>query len=468
MAMFDSNIDYTKFIQFTDQGGLRVATYPEIVNALSERYKQIYGNDIDTSSVSADGQFINSIALIINNICSTFSFAFKQMNPNTATGRYLDVLASYNNLERRNSTNSTATLWIYNNSNTDITGTNLSFKDNDGNIWEWICPVGTSGSLITFPANTATVIEGVKCQTNGSINAYGSSYSRGSQEDIESIFTSGKYLEYPGSINQFIDIQNNLLLWQEKTAEVGTLEESDEALRSRRNELTSINSVSILEGLRSALININGIKECFIYNNNTSTSKTLVDEPIGDSTTVPAHSIYIALRYEKNAEVPDAIIGETIYNKLTPGVGTTPKNKSFEYNYMGINYTINWKKCEETYVDGISLTFITNSNYDYPSALTKHTASNNIERSIVNGLLNYINNVRIDSYLSVADMLMILQQSDILKNGASTLFPQSGVIGSSDTIYGASLGYFDFSNDNITFTYNTTNHTCTIDITKEE
>ena len=59
------NID--EIIKLTN-AGLKIATFTQIRAALIDRYKSIYGSDIDLSTGSADGIFVNDLALIINNI----------------------------------------------------------------------------------------------------------------------------------------------------------------------------------------------------------------------------------------------------------------------------------------------------------------------------------------------------------------------------------------------------------------
>ena len=58
------NID--EFIKLTN-AGLKIATFTQVRAALIDRYKSIYGSDIDLSTGSADGIFVNDLALIINN-----------------------------------------------------------------------------------------------------------------------------------------------------------------------------------------------------------------------------------------------------------------------------------------------------------------------------------------------------------------------------------------------------------------
>ena len=65
--MFTQNdVDISNFIQFT-KGGIKIASFVEVRESLINKYKEVYGSDIDLSTASADGVFVNNLALIINN-----------------------------------------------------------------------------------------------------------------------------------------------------------------------------------------------------------------------------------------------------------------------------------------------------------------------------------------------------------------------------------------------------------------
>ena len=71
---------------------------------------------------------------------------------------------------------------------------------------------------------------------------------------------------------------------QEKDADIGSPEESDTELRARRNQSGGAAGVTVLESLLGALLNVVGIEDVKIYNNNTNAATTSADE-----TTVDAH-----------------------------------------------------------------------------------------------------------------------------------------------------------------------------------
>lgn len=488
MAMFNSNIDYTKFIQFNG-GTLRVATFVEIRDALVRRYKEIYGNDIDTSTASADGQYINEIALIINNIVNVFAYAYDQLDPSVATGKYLDILCSYNNIQRINQSASQAELYIFNSApagTPDMVPEVLLFSDRSGQTWRWINGKRTDGTfLTTFPAQKATLIQEVECEYLGAIQAQGARFIDSNGNPTDNIEENDWNRECPGWIYQLVDV-NPLKVWQYQNAIVGNEEETDDALRSRRYQLLGNQSVSVLEGLHGSLLNISGIKDVFIINNPTGEDKPLSD-PVNDGTEVLAHSIYIALRYKDGINMDKSMLGKLIYNKLTPGIGTTPFGYNSEYDPKNpptgsesyviqrtsqISYTIYWKKCQP-YKPKIVIIMTCNSNYDYPDTLTSHEAVTDVEKNIVKNLQSHINNIGIDSYMQATQLLNVVQQSDRQKDGVSTFFVKSGTIGSDSTTqqnHPANLRYFSYDNSDYKFAYSksdpsmTYNDVCTITI----
>ena len=481
MAMFDSNIDYTKFIQFNG-GTLRVATFVEIRDALVRRHKEIFGNDIDTSTASADGQFITEIALILNNIVNTFSYAFDSLDPAVATGKYLDILCSYNNVYRINKSASTVELYIFNSSPVGSMPEKpafLLFTDRSGQTWKWINPQDANGVyLYEFPAQEATLIKEVECEYMGAISAQGSKFID-KNDPTHTTFTDNVDdndwdQQCPGWIYQLVDV-SPLRVWQCTDAIIGNEDENDESLRSRRTQLLGNKSVSVLEGLQGSLLNISGIKDVFIINNPKGTNEPLSD-PVNDGTTVLGHSIYVALRYKEGVNLEPSMIGKLIYNKLTPGIGTTPLHYdgAVHENHPGfkkyviqktdqIFYTIYWKQCQAI-KPVISIKMLCGSNYDFPADLTSNEATTDVEKNIVQNLQTYIDNVGIDTYLQTSALLNVVQQSDRQKQGVSTFFVQTGSIGSTPAVqnYPAGLNYFKYDDSDYKFAY--VGNTCTITI----
>ena len=147
--LFDSEVSFANLIRLTNSG-LFVADYPEIVNMLTIRYKEIYGNDIDLSPTTADGVFIHNIALLINNILQGFQILKNNLDVDTAKGEFLENLCKLSNIYRKSATSSYATVTIHNNSN-PVSLPKVSCVDVNGVIW-------TSKVGINLPFSESTSI----------------------------------------------------------------------------------------------------------------------------------------------------------------------------------------------------------------------------------------------------------------------------------------------------------------------
>ena len=465
MAIFSNDVDYTKLIQFTN-GTLQVASFVQIRNALIQRFKDIYGNDIDISPASADGQYVNSIALLINNIFQTLKRGYEMLDPASATGQYLDTLCSFNNISRITQSSSVAQLYIYNHTGSDIITDKLTFIDQNNTLWIW----DNGGEQINFAQGTYTLITDVECEEAGAISAPGAksfydSDGNATSNPADQDWNNPDYytdFDMNGSIYQCV-ANNGLWVWQYSDAEVGNEEETDEALRSRRYQMLGNSSVTVLEGLKGSLLNIDGIEDVFIFNNFLSNPVTLNYEPIDDNTQISAHSVYIAIRYKEGVVIDDSVIGKIIYNKLTPGIGTSQtddSNNQKSYTIIrtgGIQNDIYWKKCPAKQPQ-ITLNFLINDSlYDFPMSggspiTTDHTPTSEIEIRIATKLKEMISNVKIDEYLTVSNLLTTLQKADIQKNGMNTFFAQSGDINSAYQ-EGSNLEYFDYPDINYHYVF---------------
>lgn len=279
------NFNISDFITMT-ANGVNIASFSDIRGTLITRYKQVYGSDIDLSTASADGIFVNDLALIMNHILQSFLLLYSNLNVQTASGIYLDALCNLSNVVRKQATYSNASIQVTNVGNSDITNlTNPVFVDQAGNEWVY------NGS-ISLAANE-TIELTVTCTTLGPISAPA------------------------GWINQTLNL-TDLSVVQTEDANVGSNEETDDELRSRRNQSSGAAGTTVLESITGALLNLSGMKDVYIYNNNTNSPITSKD-----GTTIPAHSIYVIVRNEAGITISDSSIGDIIHEKLTPGISTS-------------------------------------------------------------------------------------------------------------------------------------------------
>lgn len=484
MPIFDTNVDYTQLIQFTE-GSLKLASFVQIRNALIARMQEIYGNDIDVSPASADGQYINSLALIYHNVLQTIQKGFDSLDPAIASGGYLDTICSFNNIQRINKSPSTCQLYIYNSTGTTKRVNYLTFIDKNNKLWIW----DNGGKIIEIPpkdepGNPYLILD-VKCEELGEISAPGANafyhYEGDSliKSDLDEPSTqdwndSRLYVNsnINGTIYQCIE-ENGLWVWQYKDADVGTNEETDEALRSRRYQMMGNTSVSVLEGLKGNLLNIDGIKDVFIFNNISNSSVTLSPgsyAPIGDGNTILPKSVYIVLRYKKGISIDNEVIGKIIYNKMTPGILTNSMdNPTLRNGIQGeleivrtssISDMVYWKICKPINPT-VEIDFLTNKKiYDYPVDESNkviadwHFATSETEKRIVKNIQKLVDNSPINVYLSTSEILSSMQKADIQKDGVPTYYAQNGIFEvTAEYEWAANLSYFEYQDQQYLFRY---------------
>lgn len=370
------DINIGEFMKLTN-AGLNIATYSEIRAALIKRYKNIYGSDIDVSTASADGVFVSDLALIINNILQTSKSFYSNLDVNTATGIYLDALCRLANVERKGATASSAGLKVRNIGSVDITLTkNTEFVDKAGTIWVY------KDDDIVLPHNSIEYTSiTVLCEELGAVKAD------------------------PGWITSTVET-TTLDVVQQNAAIVGQNIESDSALRARRNQSSGAAGTTVLENLVGALLNIEGIDDVLVYNNNSDAAILAAD-----GTNIPAHSVYVVIRQDPGVSIADSVIGNVIYNKLTPGISTVRSASSTAKSYLYtpvvfgetirlIEQNVYWKKAEP-----IAPTI------RFKLTPLPYFAASEIDQ-IGSSILTYMNDRRLGKDVSTQDLLIQILNAD--------------------------------------------------------
>ena len=328
----DRNFEIGNFVRLAS-AGMEVAEFVDVRDAIIKRYKEVYGSDIDLSTASADGVFINDMALIINNILQIMKSLYSNLNVDTASGIYLDALCRLANVNRMSATKSTASIIV---KSLLTTGDPVTFGDVDKN--------GNVINQITFVDKAGTEWVSDASVTLGP----------GESAEVKVTCTEAGPVDAPaGWINQTMLVMN-LSVTQTENAIRGSNEETDTELRQRRAQSSGANGISVLESLVGALLEVTGIDDVSIYNNNT-----LVNATAKDGTVIAPHNIYVIIRQQKGLNIDDSTIGDLIYTKLTPGIKTTASTavsangiaKSYEFIPQMLGVTINylnqyvyWKK----------------------------------------------------------------------------------------------------------------------------
>lgn len=392
MGLTNTKTTFNNLIAYTSSG-LKVANYSEVRQAIVARFKEIYGQDIDLATTSADGVYVETLSLMMYNILQSCSQYYSQLDINTATGVYLDRLCALSNVYRKSATYSTCsvTLTLDSASTSSYTTKNITLLDKNSNTWAY-----TSTEDITFKPGVAQSII-VTCTKAGPIKAE------------------------PGWINKLVENNVVMSITQTKPAEIGSYAESDSELRARRNSSQGSNGSTILETLTGALMNLSGIKDAVVYNNDTTANITAKDK-----TSILPHSIYVVLRQYENVDTANALIGSTIYEKLTPGITTTQTTDStygisqkYEYTQndlvipiaTSVVQNVYWKKAIHICP---TITIKLNATNNYGSE------DNSTSTIIAQNVIDYLNNLRLSSKIYLNDIWNVVSNSDPKFRGKST------------------------------------------------
>lgn len=431
-----------------DSTGFAAALFPQIRDAYIRKMMEIYGADIDVSSASADGQFINMEALILNNIYRVLESVAKNMSPSTASGKYLDILTGLSNIYRQNETFSTCQVYIKNISGSPWKSKSITCVDKSGLEWIWFNPINFDRSLQeTITADEVRTIT-LTCKNLGANIALGTGTSYAAAVTAAGgadAFWSGLSKETNGDIYQPTD--NGIFkIYHASDAVPGKNRETDSQLRNKKLNLIGSGSVTVLESLKSRLLSIEGIKDCYVTHNISATSGLVQS----DGVTVDYHNVYIVLRYEEGVDVSSWDIGTTIYKALTPGVltqeyvgtGAYGTSKSNELTVVsGQSATMYWKKCK-VHNPNITLTF--------NASVTTFTDQQ--QQLIKDILKDYLNNVSLNEPITAAKIQTLFLAADLKPNGFSTYFPTGCTIANIEsTTYKNYLTYCNFVDADFVF-----------------
>lgn len=404
-----SDFTYNNFIQFTNDGIVK-ADYKEIVDGLMLMMKQIYGNDIDLDVRSADGRLIYNAATILNNAYQCLVQNYSSLDPSTAGGKYLDILCSLTNVQRKSATHSLAKVNVKNNS-TSITkvyttSAPLTLLDDSGNLW------------------TCTTTElSIQPKTNVDLNFQCEETGRITTSDLRLVELDG-------------DISLSLLC-----VNLGEDKESDSDLRNRR-ALASTQSVSVVEGLQGALSLINGVEDCYVYSNNTISTIT------SDSgVSIPRCACYIICRYNKVLDDNnlDALVGKMIARYITLGVLTVGGNRTYTTNDKTFyKQTYNWQVATAV-KPTITITLHLLNNF----------AGTSTCEIVAKQLVKYLENRLINEFVAPYKIVSAISNSDPLYQSRPTFYLTTDDIsglGDKESNKANKDTYFDYGNYTITYT----------------
>lgn len=259
--------------------GIVAPSYADIYRSLQESFKTIYGQDSYIDPDSQDGQLLAVFAAAQHDANQAAIAAYNSFSPAKAQGEALSSNVKINGIARKVPTRSTVVVNVVGVVGSVIT--NGVVQDTLGQRWD-LPP------SVTIPL-AGQILVLATAQQEGALTA-----TAGSVTQINTPTLGWQSVTNPGS------------------ATPGAPVETDAELRIRQALAVTAPAVSVLESIRSALLNLDGVTRCKVYENDTNST---------DSNGLTAHSIAAVVEGGVPAE-----IAETLRVKKTPGattVGTT-------------------------------------------------------------------------------------------------------------------------------------------------
>lgn len=264
--------------------GLTTATQAELLAQYTDAFQTIYGADINLDSSTPDGQMINIFIQSILDILDFLTQIYNNFDPDKALGVVLDSRVAYNGIQREAGTFTITNVTVITTQSLTLPGldqtvvTPYTVADAAGNQWELIATQN--------PSAAGTYVYAFQAAVPGAV------------------LTTPNTITVPVSIVLGVDSFNNPTTY----TTLGINEETDAALKIRRQKSVSIGSQGYLAGLLAALENINGLVSAQVYENNTGST---------DIDGVPSHSIWVIV----SGTGSTSDIANAIYNKRNAGCG---------------------------------------------------------------------------------------------------------------------------------------------------
>lgn len=260
--------------------GLTTATYAELIAQYTAAFQAIYGADIVLTSDSPDGQLMNEFVQSVIDLEDLLTQIYNMFDPDNAVGAVLDQRVAINGIQRQGGTFTVTNVTIVTSQALNLYGLDQSLQavftvaDNAGNNWQLI--------------------------TSQSVVAAGTYVFAFEAEDPGATLTVPNTITVPVTIVLGVSSINNPTTY----STLGINEESDAALKIRRQLSVSLSSQGYLAGLLAALKNINGITSAFVYENVTDSV---------NSDGVPGHSIWVIVAGTPSVPLANAYSSLTTY-----------------------------------------------------------------------------------------------------------------------------------------------------------
>ena len=279
-----------------------------ILQELEDLMKAKFGQDLDTSPESPEGQMISIIADATAPLWEVAEHSYNAFNPNAATGVTLENLTQINNIKKKKATPTTVVV--------TFTGTNGI-----------VIPLGTmvsSNSLMTGDINYKFTTEVAGVISGGTFSALAICDTFGAIQIPVGAMT---LLDNP--IVGVTSVTNNSI------GNVGLNDETDAELRARRSLSVSLPAVSTIDAIVAGLINIDTVVAAKVYENDQAININV------DGVLITPHAIKPIIQ-GSNTDAEKALIAKVLFDRKDPGIKTDGTLSWTLQDSQGFDKTFHW------------------------------------------------------------------------------------------------------------------------------
>lgn len=273
---------------------------PDTSNTLAQvqaEYRAVFGSDLSVDPETPQGMLMAMDTDARDATVRGIAAAANQINPNIASGVWLDAIWGLTGGTRRYATRSR------------IEGVDL---------------IGVAGTII--PAGSVAVV----APTSAPFQLAGDVVLDSNGNGVGT-FISVEYGPIEAPANTLTGIATQVLGWEgvnnPNAAQLGQLTETDLASRQRRRETLALQSTGLLQSLSSGLMDTDGVRSCVVRENVEDTPQTI------DGVLMAAHSVYACVDGGTDADVARTLLdrkslgaswnGDTVVAVVEPFSGQT-------------------------------------------------------------------------------------------------------------------------------------------------
>ena len=264
-----------------DANGVTIQTAEEVLDELLNGSTEaagiydIYGPNVNVAPNSPDGQLLNVVTRVKLDVLEFVKNAVANFDPDQAVGRMLDQRCAINGVIRQAGTYTLTQVVVTTDRAVTLVGLDTQPVSGAFTVSD------SSGTL--YSLMTTQYIAGA-----------------GANDLQFRAVLLGAITPVPNSLSVIKTPQLGVISTNNPAAatSVGVDEEPDVALRVRRQKSVSLPAQGSLDGLRGALLNIDGVVDSVVLENYTNST---------DGNGIPAHSIWAVVLGGSNADVADVI-----------------------------------------------------------------------------------------------------------------------------------------------------------------